>query len=176
MIEPMSRENSDSSRGPMGLVEAVAHCAQLVEMMAALEEVYRHVDADVTDAPASCLGGGACCRFDLAGHRLYVSTAELAMLARRKPSNNKVFQRLRCPYQAGPRCTARASRPLGCRTFFCRHGGDDWSSRTYEIYHAQIKALHDKCGAHYVYVELTEALGEMYLTEEKAVDTAGPRS
>ncbi|MGB2797972.1 MAG: hypothetical protein WBD44_12040, partial [Phycisphaerae bacterium] len=25
----------------------------------------------------------------------------------------------RCPYQEGDRCTARAGRTLGCRTYFC---------------------------------------------------------
>ena len=37
------------------------------------------------EARPQCLGGGACCRFDLMGHRVYLSTGELALLGRTDP-------------------------------------------------------------------------------------------
>ena len=165
----MSRENNASSSSRVDIARAVDFCRRLPEMMAALEEIYRRVDADIAAAATAttCLGGGACCRFDLAGHRLYVSTAELALLTQQQPWRRGECQRLRCPYQAGPRCTARPLRPLGCRVFFCRCGEGE-EDRAYETYHGLIRQLHDNCGAHYAYLELTEALRELHLCREKS--------
>ena len=141
-------------------------------MMAGLEEIYRRADAG--SAASSCLGGGGCCRFDLAGHRLYVSIGELALLTRQPPGRREPAP-LRCPYQDGPRCTARARRPLGCRVFFCRRKEGGAPARTYEDCHALIRRLHDRYGAHYAYLELTGALRELHLCREKAVDIVHPR-
>lgn len=165
---------------------AVDFCRRLPEMMAALEGIYRRVDADMAATAATCLGGGACCRFDLAGHRLYVSTGELALLTQEQPRCGGECRRLRCPYQAGPRCTGRLRRPLGCRIFFCRRGEDESedgeqtnsSARVYESYHGLIRQLHDDCGARYAYLELTATLRELLLSRKnaggKAVDTVRP--
>lgn len=109
-----------------------------------------------------CLGGGGCCKFDLAGHRLYVSIGELALLtADGPPRPNRDLPPLRCPYQCGPRCTARRSRPLGCRTHFCDPSHDDTLAAIYEAHHARIRRLHDRFAKPYAYVELTAALASM---------------
>jgi len=122
-----------------------------------LRRLYELVDDELAARGARCLGGGACCRFDLMGHRLYATTGELAILTGEPPPERPPTA-LRCPYQVGPRCRAHARRPLGCRVFFCRTGPDDGSSRTYERFHRRIRRLHDRFGVPYLYAELTAAL------------------
>ena len=138
--------NSDLSR-------AVAAAMGYPEALADLRALYRQLDADVQGG--LCLGGGACCRFDLAGHRLYVTPLELAMLLQLPPIATVPPQR--CPYQVGPKCHAREHRALGCRTYFCRQGH---LQDLYEMYHDQIIALHKQHGIPYFYVELTASLTE----------------
>ncbi len=127
--------------------------------MADLSQLYADADAAVRQRNATCMGGGTCCRFDVAGHRLYVSTGELAYLLCSPWPVTAVFS-LRCPYQVGPLCRARDHRPLGCRTYFCRTAITDSLDAIYERVHQQIQALHDRHGVPYYYVELSAGLAE----------------
>jgi len=108
-----------------------------------------------------CLGGGACCKFDLTGRLVYVTTAELAFLLAAAPADPARALRRRCPYQIGPRCTARPRRPLGCRTFFCDPVLADASGEVYERAHRRLRALHERLSLPYRYEELTGALGRL---------------
>ena len=125
----------------------------------ALAELYARLEAEVAEAGASCEACGQCCNFQKAGHRLYVSTAELALLAATGPEGP--CEPLRCPYQIAGACTARHRRPLGCRVHFCRPPSDQWCEQIYERYHHAIGALHETHGIPYRYVELTAALAEL---------------
>ena len=93
------------------------------------------------------------------GHRVYLSTGELALLARTPPPAPERSARLRCSYQVGPHCRGRGDRPLGCRIFFCRDQDPSGQSQRYERAHEQIRALHARHEVPYHYVELTWALG-----------------
>ena len=99
-----------------------------------------------------------CCNFDLAGHRLYVSTGELAVLTATTPPGRSTNGSRRCPYQVGPRCAARARRPLGCRTFFCDPGLTEPCQTVYEAHHAELRRLHERHRIPYAYVELVAAI------------------
>jgi len=123
--------------------------------LAQLEQLYGQLDREAACLAGVCLGGGACCRFDLAGHRLYVTPLELAALIRRPAP--VVAAPLRCPYQLGPRCQARDGRPLGCRVFFCQADAQA-VAELYEHYHRLIRDLHSRHGVPYRYVELSAAL------------------
>ncbi|MCL2701047.1 MAG: hypothetical protein FWE88_05070 [Phycisphaerae bacterium] len=143
------------------LSAAVAACdAGVLEDLAA---IFRDVDEQIRRTEAVCLGGGCCCRFALAGHRLYVTTAELALLLRtRLERSTGVSPMLRvppltCPYQRGPACHARQHRPLGCRTFFCRTD-DRVTHALHEAAHARIRQLHETANVPYFYNELTAAI------------------
>jgi len=136
--------------------DAVARCADEAEFVASLRTVYERVDAAVAAHDASCMGGGACCKFEAFGHRLYVSAGELAVLTQSPPPTP--VRAGRCPYQVGPRYTARRRRPLGCRVFFCDPGAADWSTRAYEQFHAEIRDLHERHHLPYAYVELVAGL------------------
>ena len=136
---------------------AIALSPSLTEAMASL---YRHVDAAVEALRPVCLGGGSCCRFDHAGHRLYVTELELRYLLAVKRADPARAARQRCPYQFGPRCCAREHRPLGCRTYFCKLSGAAAKAveALHEPFHEQLVRLHAIEGVPYRYVEWTAAL------------------
>ena len=140
------------------LAQAVADCRANAPLMAALAELYAQVDVEIAAAGAGCLGGGVCCKFDVAGHRLYVSSGELALLTTQSPPEGRPPRELRCPYQVGPRCAARNVRPLGCRVYFCASDGVIIRHGLYEGFHSEVRRLHDICCAPYAYVELTAAI------------------
>lgn len=125
-----------------------------------LLELYRQVDTEVARLGPICLGGGACCRFDRMGHRLYISSLErLGLLACPEEGDPARASRMRCPYQRGPRCLARTYRPLGCRTYFCRSPAEKLEA-LYERYHCQLRQLHRLHGIAYSYGSLTDLLGK----------------
>ena len=129
--------------------------------MQAILDVYTDVELSSREEKSLCLGGGACCRFDLFDHRLYVTLGELALLNRSGPGEPSRLDNNRCPYQQGPRCLARENRPLGCRVFFCREKLDSPDIKDYDAYeamHERIGELHAKHGVPYAYVELIAAL------------------
>ncbi len=157
--KPNATPQVNEAHSPPLLGEAVALCRADAKFTSALCEIYTRADLAVAKRSPDCRACGACCRFDRMGHRLYVSTGELAMLCETPPS--QPFRPGRCPYQSGSQCTARRRRPLGCRVFFCGEGPAEWSSELYEKYHAQIRRLHESHGLPYSYVELTAGLREI---------------
>ncbi len=134
---------------------------------AELRALYRRLDAEVRRQEAVCLGGGACCRFDLTGQRLMLSTLELAYLSELPPPQPLSWRPERCCYQVGPRCTARDRRPLGCRVYFCDPALTCWCTKTYEKYHREIRAMHERLHIPYRYVELSAGLREIYLKDAR---------
>jgi hypothetical protein len=148
--------NNPSPEDMREVRDAVARCARDEEFFASLRGVYERVDAAVAAHDAACMGGGACCKFEAFGHRLYVSAGELAMLTESPPP--ETVRDGHCPYQVGPRCTARRRRPLGCRVFFCDPAAEDWSTTEYERFHAEIRDLHERHNLPYAYVELVAGL------------------
>ncbi len=143
------------------LADAVRAARESAPLQTDIRRVYADVDAASQSTGAACLGGGVCCRFDVMGHRLYLSTGELAILAMTPPVDVGRAQRQRCPYQAGSRCTARLNRPLGCRAHFCRASQPDACGDLYERAHRRIQELHEDHGVAYRYVELCSGLSQL---------------
>jgi hypothetical protein len=127
-------------------------------MMADLAALLARVDAAVAEKAPTCRACGRCCRFAEFGHRLYVSTGELALLTSH-PAPHASRPGL-CPCQDGAECTARDGRALGCRVFFCDAGLTAWSNALYERFHAEIRRLHERHGVEYFYVDLTAGVAE----------------
>jgi len=152
----------DAPAEPLNIARAVRLCQADETFVPALRQLYRAVDAETAASGLTCMGGGACCKFDLADHRLYLSTGELALLTA-EPPPGPLGRPGRCPYQLGPRCLGRDRRPLGCRTFFCAPRGQDVRVRLYEAYHRQIRSLHERRWLPYAYVELTSTLSQLFL-------------
>jgi len=160
-----------SEGAPAALAELIQGAWRQERFLRRLAALYGRLQRQANARNVQCMGGGCCCRFDLAGHRLYVSTGELAMLALAAPPYPQRSAKMRCPYQQGPRCLARERRPLGCRLFFCRSEPGQ-SQQQYERYHRLIRRLHDRAGLEYRYLELTSAL--LRLSETQGPPASGP--
>jgi Fe-S-cluster containining protein len=63
-----------------------------------------------------------------------------------------------CPFQTGGRCGVHAVRPFGCRIYFCDPTSTAWQQEHYEQFHAELRALHERLGISYFYVEWREGL------------------
>jgi len=148
--------------GKTGLKKAVDFCRQNKEFLQQLKKIYAEVDKFISESNPKCLGGGVCCKFDLMGHRLYLSVGELAVLTEKQPANKERYLEKRCPYQLGPRCIARENRPLGCRTFFCDKISENLFQTTYERFHREIQQLTQTHCLPYAYVELTFGLMQLF--------------
>jgi len=145
------------------LASMVGRCGANPAFLSDLARVQERIDARIADLQQKCLAGGVCCRFDLTGHRLYLSTGELAILTSEPPPAPGACRKLRCPYQLGSRCMARQRRPLGCRIFFCRIADRASADRIYEQYHHRIRMLHQTHWVPYGYVELTSSIMQLSL-------------
>jgi Fe-S-cluster containining protein len=141
--------------GAVGLCQADEH------FLASLRDLYDGADRAIASTGAICAGGGACCRFDLMDHRLYLTAGELALLVHRHPADAIESDLGRCPYQLGPRCTARRDRPLGCRTFFCDRTRESATRQIHEEFHTRITLLHQRHCLPYRYAELLAGLMQL---------------
>ena len=118
--------------------------------------IYERADAALSDAAASCHACGQCCSFKKGGLVLFASGLEMAFLVaeagRPAPGRRVVPGRAddawQCPYQAlqagpgqGALCGARAWRPLGCRTYFCRPNAREAGEQVYARAYREIAAL-----------------------------------
>lgn len=100
---------------------------KLHPVRAELLVLYKEVDELL--APWSCPSSTDCCRFGVTGREPYPHTVELAevehALRARPPKRSlalPIAEERRCPMLGDDgRCTIYASRPFGCRTFFCEN-------------------------------------------------------
>lgn len=135
-------------------------------LFADMAAFYDRLDRAIESYRPTCWNKGACCKFGEFGHRLYVTTAELAYFAYgQKESWLAPTESAACPYQVEGRCTARAHRPMGCRVFFCDPAAEHWQSPEYERHLAELKAIGERHGVPYRYVEWLSALASIGPTE-----------
>lgn len=159
--------------------DAVNAAADRAEVSGAVGRVYDdfagRLDALAGDRPA-CGGSGACCRFEAYGHRLFVTTAEVAAFARSLavgPPGG--WDGTGCPFQVDGACGVHAIRPFGCRVYFCDPSSTAWQEETYEELHADLRRLHDDLDVPYHYVEWRDALSAAGLAEADSADKVRPR-
>jgi len=141
--------------------------ANTVEISRAVGEILAQADAEIVERKPVCRASGRCCRFEEFGHRLYVTEAEMVHfkvhqgeldILRRFFTTDQVRG---CPYQVEGLCVAREGRPLGCRVYFCDPNAQVWENELYERYHAMLRAVHEKFGVAYRYLEWRAALREL---------------
>ncbi len=168
MNRPDAPENTETRR------EQIARIQARPALLRALMDLYSRVDSRIAQADLACRGDGACCHFARAGHRLFVSPVELAMLTLDEPGAPELLGELRCPYQVNERCTARLRRPLGCRTYFCQ-ADEDFSAGLYEEFHAELGALHERHDTRYEYMELSSAVAEVFPPERAGIHPRGEK-
>ncbi len=86
---------------------------------AALAELYVELDSELEQLSPRCELSGLCCRFDEAGHDLYATGLEADYAVYCQPVAPEPEAPGRCAYHVQGRCTARAGRALGCRSYYC---------------------------------------------------------
>jgi Fe-S-cluster containining protein len=148
------------------------------EAVNAVAELYHELDADIAARKPICTMSGRCCKFESWGHRLYVTALELGYFEHlqnqaeqndsERPSKSVRFPlplyagngnfSPGCPWQVEGLCTARQSRPLGCRIYFCDSSSTVWQQDIYEKYHRRLGELHRQFEIPYEYLEWREAL------------------
>jgi Fe-S-cluster containining protein len=72
-----------------------------------------------------------------------------------------------CPFLAYGRCSVHTIRPFGCRLFYCDETSTEWQSEQYELFHAELKRLHEAFTIPYRYVEWREALAAVGLSSSR---------
>ncbi|MFO0618279.1 MAG: YkgJ family cysteine cluster protein [Polyangiaceae bacterium] len=117
-----------------------------------LREIYREVDA--AHEGWSCDASTDCCHFARTGREPYVTTIEARLVARAraalggKPTKERRLpmarDERRCPLlDDGGRCSVYASRPFGCRTFYCERAtpGERVRQREINAFVARIRGI-----------------------------------
>jgi Fe-S-cluster containining protein len=147
----------------LNLTTAVGEAIQKPEFLEKLQKILDDTDISIAKLKPTCKACGKCCHFEEMPHRLYASTGEIALLTMDTPPPQS--SPLVCPYQQGDSCTNRKSRPLGCRTFFCKEFQKNPITTllqdVYENSHRKITKLHAQYGICYQYCELTEGCVEL---------------
>ena len=153
------------------LREAVEQASRRQDVRDSVARIYANLQTEIEARRPNCEMSGRCCRFDEFGHRLYVTTIELASFVANLQEPNgeaKGFSPGSCPFQSNGLCTVHPIRPFGCRIFFCDQTATDWQHAQYERFHAQIKRLHEELNVPYVYMEWRAALRVLQLIPEPA--------
>ena len=142
------------------LKQSVFDAVQCPEALSSIEGLYHSVQQEVDRRRPLCVISGRCCRFEEFGHRLFVTTLELARFVRDRGAIHvpNEWDGTGCPYQRAKLCTVHAIRPFGCRMFFCDATSTQWQNETYERFHAELKQLHERFDVPYYYLEWREAL------------------
>jgi Fe-S-cluster containining protein len=153
--------------------QLVQEAAARAEVRAAVTDLYRAVQVEIDARRPVCVVSGRCCRFEEFGHRLFVTTLEMAAFVhdlQQRPAveppaapHSKVslpvaWDGTGCPYQLHKLCSVHAFRPFGCRMFFCDATSTAWQNERYERFHADLKRLHETLQVPYVYREWRQAL------------------
>lgn len=127
---------------------------------AAVAEVYAEADRAVVAAGPRCDASGRCCRFKEYGHTLFISQFEAEILLESAPYFTQPVSAESCPFQIDGLCTARDSRPLGCRIYFCDPTYQETGSRITEESLTRLKRIADEHETGWRYAPLHVFLNE----------------
>jgi Fe-S-cluster containining protein len=167
------------------LADAVRGAAGRVDVRAAVEGIYGKLQWEIDERKPLCEASGRCCHFEAYGHRLYVTTVELAVFwdgyrldedrgtevrpPNPRPKGFPVLDPGGCPFQVDRLCSVHSIRPFGCRIFFCDATAQEWQNQRYELFHAELKQAHERLGVPYFYVEWRAALSAVGLSPQRAL-------
>ena len=152
-------------RDDQGDPDAWRHAATRPEVDVALRTIHLKIAESTRAARPLCVASGRCCHFEAFGHRLYVTGLEAAwVLAHvdRQPTIEEVERAVAagcCPFLSDGLCSIHAVRPFACRTFFCDPKATAWQQALHEECHAEVRALHERLAAPYLYGEWRAVLG-----------------
>ncbi len=127
------------------------------EAAAALEDIYRRVDKEVSGSGVECWQRGDCCNFEKVDHTLFASSLEVGYVKEKHPAPFPAGSIL-CPFWEEGLCVERERRPLGCRTYFCDGNYSRQLQAIYEKHHAEIRKLAERFELPYSYGPFVAAL------------------
>jgi Fe-S-cluster containining protein len=166
-VELIPRMPGNNTPPTNALYDAVRAASPRSEARTAVEQVYQDLAAQVEERRPFCIVSGRCCRFEEYGHRLYVTTLELATflhgfdtLSKPAPLTTSIenWDGIGCPFQVAKLCGVHTLRPFGCRIYFCDATSTQWQQEAYEVFHGRLKRLHEELAVPYFYVEWRQAL------------------
>jgi len=152
-----------------GLSTAVRRASKRIEIPALVRAIYADLEIQIAQRRPVCVVSGRCCRFDEFGHRLMVTTLELAAFVSNLEKESRQIPAgdgKGCPFQVNRLCGVHAFRPFGCRVFFCDATSIEWQTKQYEHFHGQLKLLHDDLDVPYYYVEWRQGLAALENKDE----------
>src|SRR5688500_334921 len=130
------------------LRQAVVDASSRGDVRDSVLRVYGDLQKEIDARQPLCAASGRCCNFDRYGHRLYVTTMELATFVHQLAEMNGTIPDITdpatCPLQQNKLCSVHAIRPFGCRIFFCDPAATEWQNDQYEQFHARLKRLQDR--------------------------------
>ena len=131
----------------------------------AVDNVYRALQDAIDLRQPICTSSGRCCRFEEYGHRLFITTMEMAAFISQvdRPLQPPDWNHKGCPFQLNGLCSVHPIRPFGCRIFFCDESSHSWQAEQYERLHAELKRLHAQLDVPYFYIEWRQALAALSL-------------
>jgi hypothetical protein len=145
------------------IASAVKDASQRAEVRQAVDQLYEELGAEIERRRPVCVMSGRCCHFEEYGHRLFVTTMELATFAHQYlPIQRGDWDGKGCRFQVGKLCGVHAHRPMGCRLFFCDPTATLWQQEQYEKFHGQLKRLHEQFEVPYAYLEWRAALEVLF--------------
>ena len=121
-----------------------------------------------------CDASGRCCRFREYGHTLFISQLEADHLLEHAPAFAGSADDAGCPYQIDNLCTARESRPLGCRLYFCDPTYQETGARLSERFIRELKSLADEHGLPWRYAPLHVFLNERPVVGDHCGESDAP--
>jgi hypothetical protein len=155
------------------LRQAVLGASVRTDVVRFVTGIYTQLAADIAQRRPMCVASGRCCHFERHGHRLYVTTMELAAFVHElnqwPPDRALTEQAVAswsgegCPFQLQRLCGVHGLRPFGCRIYFCDPTSSLWQQERYEHYHAQLRAAHHDLGVAYYYTEWRRGLESLDL-------------
>jgi hypothetical protein len=125
-----------------------------------LREIYAAADEAVAAAGPLCDASGRCCRFKEYGHTLFLSQLEADYLLDNAPVFSGLSSNDTCPFQVADLCTARDTRALGCRVYFCDPAYQETGAAISERFIRELKSLSDQLGLPWRYAPLHVFLKE----------------
>src|SRR4051795_10689365 len=108
------------------LAHAVHLASKRADVCAAVDVLYENLQNAIDLRRPLCSASGRCCRFEEFGHRLFVTTMELAAFMASAPAHTAAWDGRGCPFQMSGLCSVHTLRPFGCRVFFCDSTSTDW--------------------------------------------------
>src|SRR4051812_20464697 len=98
--------------------DAVQAASSRADVQVAVDAIYEALQDAIDLRRPICSASGRCCRFDEFGHRLFVTTMEMARFV------SQVAETIGtdgggCRFQVKGLCSVHTIRPFGCRVFFC---------------------------------------------------------